>query len=103
VFGVWPRGQHHGEEVRCQIFGERESGYELEQTVTIARFGWPVGIIDMDLSAERVVVARPLDFRSYWLLFDFRTGGLKSIGRTSDFGLFLREDVLESANPKLPA
>jgi len=90
VFGVWVAAN----ETRCLVFHETRSGYELVETVTIAPFAWPVSIVDMDLSAERVVVARGLDFRSYWLVFDFRDRTRHEIGRVSTFGVFLREDIL---------
>jgi hypothetical protein len=93
VFGVWPGP----DEVRCEVFGEKDSGYDLQKTATIARFGWPASVIDMDLSAERVVVGRPLDLNPYWLVFDFRNGTLKSIGGVSYSGVFLREDLLGHA------
>lgn len=51
----------------------------------------------MDLSAERVVLDRSRDLRTQWVLFDFRTGKLENIGTTSDFGLFLKEDLLGQA------
>ena len=52
----------------------------------------------MDPFAERAVVDRGFDINSYWLLFDFRSGALKRIGWRSDFGLFLKEDILGRAD-----
>jgi hypothetical protein len=81
-------------ETRCLVFRETDECYELEKAVVVAPFEFPVSVVDMDLSAERVVLNRSLDLRPRWLLFDFRTGKLKNIGTTSDFGLFLKEDLL---------
>jgi hypothetical protein len=93
LFGIQGR-----DEIDCQVFRETNSGYELQRTVKVAPFGLPAaGIVDMDLSGERVVVERALDLNPYWVLFDFRTGTLTNIGETSNFGLFLREDLLHPA------
>jgi hypothetical protein len=93
VFGVW----READETKCLVFRETGSGYELEKTVKVAPFEFPVSVVDMDLSAERVVLDRSLDLRPQCVLFDFRTGKLENIGTTSDFGVFLKEDLLGQA------
>lgn len=93
VFGVWSEAN----ETRCLVFRDSDRSYDLEKTMVVAPFGFPVSVVDMDLSAERVVLDRSLDLRPRWLLFDFRTGKLKNIGTTSDFGLFLKGDLLGQA------
>lgn len=93
VFGVW----REANETKCLVFRDTDRGYELEKTVVVAPFQFPVSVVDMDLSAERVVLDRSLDLRTRWVLFDFRTGKLKNIGTASDFGLFLEGDFLGQA------
>ncbi len=93
VFGVW----REANETRCLVFRESDAGFQLEKTVVVAPFQFPVSVVDMDLSAERVVLDRSLDLRPQWVLFDFRTGKLKNIGTSSDFGVFLKEDLLGQA------
>jgi len=93
VFGVW----REAKETRCLVFRESDAGFKIEKAVVVAPFEFPVSVVDMDLSAERVVLDRSLDLRPQWILFDFKTGQLKNIGTTSDFGLFLKQDLLGQA------
>jgi hypothetical protein len=92
LFAVWS-----DREVRCQVLAEGASSFELERTVRVAEFGLPASVIDMDSSAEKVVLGRPLDLNAYWLFSDLTTGLLRNIGASSDFGFFLTGDVLGRA------
>lgn len=94
-------GNYEECEIICQILKKSDDDYKLDEEIHIPRpkpSPSPFAVIDLDPWSDNVllvdVVDPPFSFLTSWYVFDLKTKKLTKIGRSKDYGFFLKEDIL---------